>query len=267
MHFYAGPHTYSWIIFSPDGAGGMQWSSPGWYSKLRDGVYIMAWVEEACNGGLGVILYNQKLMHDAGFGFHVNKVGLEPGRGRRARAPRRQVRHEAVRHHLGRGTHHERRQSQDQPPRLRDEWWRHTGRRRRGGGHRGAERCGGHASTSNRARRTRGDPSAARASTSPMSRARRVAAPPPTHRAYRANARQSEDTLTMTRERAQCHGHMERGREDWYGRSKAIPPSSRMARLQGHLGNVQWESGRLEARYEKTRRPVADRPTSRYVAS
>jgi hypothetical protein len=24
-----------------------------------------------------------------------------------------------------------------------------------------------------------------------------------------------------------------------------------MARLQGHLGNVQWESGRLEARYEK----------------
>jgi hypothetical protein len=79
MHCYAGPHTYSWIIFSPDGAGGMQWSSPGWYSKLRDGVYIMAWVEEACNGGLGVILYNRRLMHDAGFGYHVNKTGLSLG--------------------------------------------------------------------------------------------------------------------------------------------------------------------------------------------
>jgi len=79
MHCYAGPHTYSWIIFSPDGAGGMQWSSPGWYSKLRDGVYLMAWVEEACNGGLGVILFNQKLMHDAGFGFHVNSKELSLG--------------------------------------------------------------------------------------------------------------------------------------------------------------------------------------------
>ena len=76
MHFYATPSTYSWIIFQPDGSGGMQWSSPGWYSKLRDGVYIMAWVEEACNGTLGVICFNQRLMHDAGFGFHVGSRGL-----------------------------------------------------------------------------------------------------------------------------------------------------------------------------------------------
>ena len=76
MHLYATPHTYSWIIFQPDGSGGMQWSSPGWYSKLRDGVYIMAWVEEACNGTLGVICYNQKIMHDAGFGYHVGPNGL-----------------------------------------------------------------------------------------------------------------------------------------------------------------------------------------------
>ncbi len=75
MHFYGGPHTYSWIIFNPDGSGGMQWSSPGWFSKLRDGVYIMSWVEEACNGTLGTILYNARLMHDAGFGFHVGKAG------------------------------------------------------------------------------------------------------------------------------------------------------------------------------------------------
>jgi hypothetical protein len=76
MHFYATPSSYSWIIFQPDGSGGMQWSSPGWYSKLRDGVYIMAWVEEACNGTLGVICFNQRTMHDAGFGFHVGNRGL-----------------------------------------------------------------------------------------------------------------------------------------------------------------------------------------------
>jgi len=76
MHFYAAPHTYSWVIFQPDGSGGLQWSSPGWYSKVRDGVYIMAWVEEACNGTLGVILFNERLMHDAGFGYHVGPNGL-----------------------------------------------------------------------------------------------------------------------------------------------------------------------------------------------
>jgi hypothetical protein len=76
MHFYATPNTYSWIIFQPDGSGGLQWSSPGWYSKLRDGVYIMAWVEEACNGTLGVICFNRRVMHDAGFGFHVGSRGL-----------------------------------------------------------------------------------------------------------------------------------------------------------------------------------------------
>ncbi|MEO8316600.1 MAG: MoaF N-terminal domain-containing protein [Pseudomonadota bacterium] len=76
MHFYATPQSYSWIIFQPDGSGGMQWSSPGWYSKLRDGVYIMAWVEEACNGTLGVICFNRRTLHDAGFGFHVGRNGL-----------------------------------------------------------------------------------------------------------------------------------------------------------------------------------------------
>ena len=76
MHFYATPSSYSWIIFQPDGSGGLQWSSPGWYSKLRDGVYIMAWVEEACNGTLGVICFNKRIMHDAGFGFHVGRTGL-----------------------------------------------------------------------------------------------------------------------------------------------------------------------------------------------
>jgi hypothetical protein len=77
MHFYATPSTYSWIIFLPDGAGGLQWSAPGWYSRLRDGVYIMAWVEEACNGTLGVICFNQRTMRNAGFDYQVGSRGLE----------------------------------------------------------------------------------------------------------------------------------------------------------------------------------------------
>jgi hypothetical protein len=76
MHFYATPSAYSWVIFQPDGSGGPQWSSPGWYSKVREGVYLMAWVEEACNGTLGVILFNKRTMHDAGFNFHVGPDGL-----------------------------------------------------------------------------------------------------------------------------------------------------------------------------------------------
>lgn len=77
MHLYATPSTYSWIIFLGDGSGGLQWSSPGWYTKLREDVYIMAWVEEACNGTLGVICYNKRTMHDAGFDYHVGPNGLK----------------------------------------------------------------------------------------------------------------------------------------------------------------------------------------------
>jgi hypothetical protein len=77
-----------------------------------------------------------------------------------------------------------------------------------------------------------------------------VAGAAPTHRAYRANARQVEDALTMT-----ANGRSATG--TWNVDVKtgmAIEGNStiaQMARLQGHLGNVQWESGRLEARYEK----------------
>jgi hypothetical protein len=71
-----------------------------------------------------------------------------------------------------------------------------------------------------------------------------------THRAYRANARQTEDTLVMTANgrsaTATWHVDVKKGME-LEGNSTIV----QMARLQGHLGNVQWESGRLEARYEK----------------
>jgi hypothetical protein len=76
MHVYSTPHSYSWTIFMNNGALGMQWSSPAQYVKLRDGVYLFSWVEEACNGGQGTIVINTKTMHDCGFGFSGGKGGL-----------------------------------------------------------------------------------------------------------------------------------------------------------------------------------------------
>jgi hypothetical protein len=76
MHVYSTPHSYSWTIFMENGAMGMQWSSPSRYVKIREGIYLFSWVEEACNGGQGTILINTKTMHDCGFGFSGTKDGL-----------------------------------------------------------------------------------------------------------------------------------------------------------------------------------------------
>jgi hypothetical protein len=79
MHVYSTPHSYSWTIFMESGAMGMQWSSHSEYAKIREGVYLFSWVEEACNGGQGTILINTKTMHDAGFSFGGGKNGLNLG--------------------------------------------------------------------------------------------------------------------------------------------------------------------------------------------
>jgi MoaF N-terminal domain/MoaF C-terminal domain len=76
MHLYSTPNTVSWIIFTPDGHGGMEWSGPGDFVKIRDGIYFMYWLEEACNGTLGTILLNLNIMHDAGIGYHCGAHGL-----------------------------------------------------------------------------------------------------------------------------------------------------------------------------------------------
>ena len=76
MHLYATPNTVSWIIFTPDGHGGMEWCGPGDFVKIRDGIYFMYWLEEACNGTLGTILLNLNTMHDAGIGYHCGTHGL-----------------------------------------------------------------------------------------------------------------------------------------------------------------------------------------------
>jgi hypothetical protein len=77
MHLYSTPNTVSWIIFTPDGHGGMEWSGPGGFVKIRDGIYFMYWLEEGCNGTLGTILLNLNIMHDAGIGYFCGARGLD----------------------------------------------------------------------------------------------------------------------------------------------------------------------------------------------
>ena len=76
MHLYTTPHSLSWIIFGDNGAGGMEWSGPASYVKIRDGLYLAYWLEEACNGTLGTILVNMRTMHDVGIGYHCSKDGV-----------------------------------------------------------------------------------------------------------------------------------------------------------------------------------------------
>ncbi len=80
MHLYSTPNTVSWIIFTPDGHGGMEWSGPGDFVKIRDGIYFMYWLEEACNGTLGTVLLNLNIMHDAGIGYNCGSRGLNMSR-------------------------------------------------------------------------------------------------------------------------------------------------------------------------------------------
>lgn len=76
MHLYSTPNTVSWIIFTDSGAGGMEWSGPGAFVKIRDGLYFAYWLESACNGTLGTIVINMRTMHDAGIGYHCGTEGL-----------------------------------------------------------------------------------------------------------------------------------------------------------------------------------------------
>ncbi len=76
MHLYTTPHSLSWIIFGQDGAGGLEWSGPAAYVKIRDGIYLGYWLEEACNGTLGTILINLDTMHDCGAGYHGDANGV-----------------------------------------------------------------------------------------------------------------------------------------------------------------------------------------------
>jgi hypothetical protein len=39
-------------------------------------LYLAYWLEEACNGTLGMILINTRTMHDCGIGYHCGPDGL-----------------------------------------------------------------------------------------------------------------------------------------------------------------------------------------------
>ncbi len=76
MHLYTTPYSLSWIIFTPADSGGLEWSGPANYVKIRDGIYFMYWLEEACNGTLGTILVNLHTMRDVGIGYNCGEHGL-----------------------------------------------------------------------------------------------------------------------------------------------------------------------------------------------
>lgn len=76
MHLYTTPYSLSWIIFTPTDAGGLEWSGPASYVKIRNGLYFMYWLEEACNGTLGTILVNLHTMRDVGIGYNCGERGL-----------------------------------------------------------------------------------------------------------------------------------------------------------------------------------------------
>jgi hypothetical protein len=79
MHLYSTPHSLSWIIFLNNGAGGMEWSGPASYVKIRDEIYLAYWLEEACNGTLGTILVNMRTMRNCGVDYSAGPKGLRLG--------------------------------------------------------------------------------------------------------------------------------------------------------------------------------------------
>jgi hypothetical protein len=76
MHLYSTPHSLSWIIFLGNGAGGLEWSGPASYVKIRDELYFAYWLEEACNGTLGTILINMRTMRNCGIDYSAGPKGL-----------------------------------------------------------------------------------------------------------------------------------------------------------------------------------------------
>ena len=81
LHVYTSPWAYSWTIYLDNQEGGMVWSSPCEYVKLRKDCYIMSWVEETSAGGQGTILMNLRTMHDCGVFYGLsfdgsNSVGM-----------------------------------------------------------------------------------------------------------------------------------------------------------------------------------------------
>ena len=78
IHVYSTPESYSWTIILPGNTGGLMWSSPCFYVKLREDAYLMSWTEDACNGNQGTMIINPWIMHDAGYFFGISDMGETP---------------------------------------------------------------------------------------------------------------------------------------------------------------------------------------------
>lgn len=76
IHVYSSPESYSWTIFFENGSGGLMFSSPCIYVKLREDAYMMSWVEETCNGMQGTFVFNPRIMHDCGFFYGIDDNGI-----------------------------------------------------------------------------------------------------------------------------------------------------------------------------------------------
>lgn len=76
MHLYTTPTSVSWIIFNDDGSGGLEWSGAASYVKIREGVYLAYWLEEASGSPLGTLLINMKTMHNCGVTYSCHPDGL-----------------------------------------------------------------------------------------------------------------------------------------------------------------------------------------------
>jgi hypothetical protein len=65
QHIYTSTESFTYTIISDAGPGVMG-SFPCRYVKIRDGVYLLSWVEMRSQGIQGILLFNTKTMHDCG---------------------------------------------------------------------------------------------------------------------------------------------------------------------------------------------------------
>ncbi|NLP37567.1 MAG: hypothetical protein GX357_07935 [Firmicutes bacterium] len=75
VHVYSSPESCSWTIMMPNNAGGVMWSSPCLYIKLREDAYLISWTEDTCNGNQGTFILNPQLWQDSGFFFGIGGQG------------------------------------------------------------------------------------------------------------------------------------------------------------------------------------------------
>jgi hypothetical protein len=90
QHIYTTTESFTYAIISSAGATVMG-SFPCKYVKIRDGVYMLSWIEMRSQGIQGILLFNTKTMHDCGTchgmthdqTFEFNTFGAESRSGGR----------------------------------------------------------------------------------------------------------------------------------------------------------------------------------------